>query len=148
MSVCEKRTKEIYFCSINIEPRDPFPAAHCLVRGDNELKPDQLIISFGKQFRNIYINEIGMQKIEVSMECFNLLEFEFGLFARCLQMKLFQVQKLHVHPQYQNVLSGNDIAVIELSKDVQLSDFVRPICLPNRDEDVDFLNTKSIGFVS
>jgi len=40
------------------------------------------------------------------------------------------------HPQYNNPQLNNDIALIELSQSVKLSQRVNPVCLPSHDSDV------------
>jgi hypothetical protein len=41
------------------------------------------------------------------------------------------IGKLFIHPNYTNIIDGNDIALLELKKEVQYTEFLLPVCLPN-----------------
>ncbi|XP_072946210.1 transmembrane protease serine 9-like [Epargyreus clarus] len=46
------------------------------------------------------------------------------------------------HPEYRPLINahGNDIALIKLSYSVEFTEFIRPICLPLKDYNIDFTN--------
>ncbi|KAF0312243.1 Atrial natriuretic peptide-converting enzyme [Amphibalanus amphitrite] len=49
---------------------------------------------------------------------------------------LHQVSHIIVHPDYEDVGYVNDIALLRLADSVSMSDFVRPVCLPPRRNEV------------
>lgn len=46
---------------------------------------------------------------------------------------VFDVSKIHVHPDYDEDANSNDAAVAVLSRSVSFSDNIIPICLPQKD---------------
>lgn len=50
--------------------------------------------------------------------------------ARCGPMAL--VQQAIIHPNFTNVNTGNDVALLALSEPLRFDQFVRPICLPEK----------------
>lgn len=57
-----------------------------------------------------------------------------------------QIRSIHIPAQYQHERFFNDIAVLVLKEDIKYSNFVRPVCLWNFDDDYKTLINK-IGFV-
>ncbi|MCL4147189.1 UNVERIFIED_CONTAM: hypothetical protein GTU68_010597, partial [Idotea baltica] len=47
--------------------------------------------------------------------------------------KEYKVKNWHMHPEFNRRTFQNDIGVIELEKPIELSTFLRPICLPTQD---------------
>lgn len=43
-----------------------------------------------------------------------------------------RVEHIFIHPDYKNNLYENDIALVELSRSVELGDYVRKVCLPRK----------------
>ncbi|KFB43051.1 hypothetical protein ZHAS_00010727 [Anopheles sinensis] len=48
-------------------------------------------------------------------------------------MQELNVAKLFIHPDYDHTTFGNDIAVLKLTSDINITDFVRPVSLWNTD---------------
>ncbi|KAK0072075.1 hypothetical protein PV326_000485 [Microctonus aethiopoides] len=46
----------------------------------------------------------------------------------------FAIEKFKIHPNYNSLHKIHDIAVLRLWDDVQINDFIKPICLPIFDE--------------
>ena len=57
--------------------------------------------------------------------------------------QLSHVKKVHHTGTYNHATFENDLAILELTKDLKLNDNIRPICLPTRQ----FL-AGELGFVS
>nr|XP_023697560.1 atrial natriuretic peptide-converting enzyme-like [Paramormyrops kingsleyae] len=49
-------------------------------------------------------------------------------------MQTRKVKKVIVHPRYNRAVVDYDISVVELDQDVEESSYVRPVCLPHRDQ--------------
>ncbi|KAL7042172.1 hypothetical protein ACKWTF_001045 [Chironomus riparius] len=48
---------------------------------------------------------------------------------------IYNVINKIIHPQYDRISFNNDIALLELDKDVKFSEYIYPICLPTRQHD-------------
>ncbi|XP_044766031.1 serine protease nudel-like isoform X2 [Coccinella septempunctata] len=51
--------------------------------------------------------------------------------------QIHPVQKIFIHPEYENNGFVNDIALLKLKKSVTFSDYVRPVCLPKEGESLE-----------
>lgn len=58
----------------------------------------------------------------------------------------YEVKNLISHPHYDPKKRTNDIALIELKEDVNISTKVRPACLPNGIKVLMHQNVTAIGF--
>ena len=47
--------------------------------------------------------------------------------------KVIKVKKVHNHPSYSSNNNSNDFSILELEKDLEFSESVRPACLPRND---------------
>ncbi|CAH0558766.1 unnamed protein product [Brassicogethes aeneus] len=59
------------------------------------------------------------------------------IYGECSEPPLyFSIKNKIVHSKFSNITYTNDIALIELDKKVKYSDYVKPICLPNKNIDL------------
>ncbi|XP_017767893.1 PREDICTED: serine protease easter-like [Nicrophorus vespilloides] len=73
---------------------------------------------------------LGEWNIETEEDCINKKSFK-----ECTDPPVnVGIEKVIVHPNYNDSVKSNDIALIRLNSDVHFSDFVRPICLPSDDD--------------
>ena len=50
----------------------------------------------------------------------------------------YEIKRFIKHPQYRIIPNRNDIALIELRKNVKFTDFIRPACLIQDDNDREY----------
>jgi secreted trypsin-like serine protease len=63
--------------------------------------------------------------------------------------QIIKVEKIYVHEQYDEATTTNDVAILYLSKSVQVTDKVNFICLPGAEAKIDekvYLGKKTIYF--
>lgn len=80
-------------------------AAHCVTTGDTIkrlINPNQIVLYLGKHKLNQFVEDGSQTR---------------------------QVSKIVVHPSYSGDSHYGDVAVLTLSKNIEYSNFVRPICL-------------------
>lgn len=98
------RTASEYRCGGTLITKNVvLTAAHCLYDSSTEsfVRPDRLTVHLGKN----------------------------KIFTTDLYTALMQVFKIVPHPDYKESSSINDIALIVLSNDVSMSDYIQPVCL-------------------
>ncbi|KAJ3654561.1 hypothetical protein Zmor_013740 [Zophobas morio] len=103
-----------------ISSRYVLTAAHC-VRGQILTKIGALV--------NV---RLGEYNTETDRDCSNQLGFEI-----CNDKPVnSQIDNIIVHPDYNDDSADrhNDLALIKLKREIQFSDFIKPICLPSRAE--------------
>ncbi|KAK4887712.1 hypothetical protein RN001_003983 [Aquatica leii] len=96
-----------------INNRYVLTTAHCLKPQNNDLVAVQL----------------GDYNVKTETDCVKNYHHD----TECSDpVQLFNVEEKIVHPSVNFKKSDNDIGLIRLSRTVQFSDYVRPICLPDK----------------
>lgn len=49
--------------------------------------------------------------------------------------ELFEIEKIIKYPDYQNSAVDDDIVLFKLDRDIEFTEFIRPICLPQTDDE-------------
>lgn len=49
-------------------------------------------------------------------------------------IQIRKVKRIILHPRYKNIFNDYDISVVELHEDVIETSYVRPVCLPAKDQ--------------
>ena len=62
---------------------------------------------------------------------------------KVVKPQTMKIDQIIVHPEYASSESGNDIALIHLKEQIECTDLIRPICLPDpllldADNEIDF----------
>lgn len=97
-----------------ISPDFVLTAAHCVYKYDSE----NVIAILGRHNYSQFYNEPNEQKRSVS--------------------------KIHIHPDFNVSMLNNDVALLQLEAEVELTDFVSSVCLPNSEEE-DFAHVWAIA---
>lgn len=59
--------------------------------------------------------------------------YKVGVGSHLLKdLKLYSVQRIHLHPKYNRKQFYNDIAILELNQTLDFDENTQPICIPNR----------------
>ena len=104
----------------------------------NPHKNRSLVSTTSPQFPTLHIHRsrvnvrLGEYNTETDRDCSNQLGFEI-----CNDKPVnSQIDNIIVHPDYNDDSADrhNDLALIKLKREIQFSDFIKPICLPSRAE--------------
>ncbi|KFB48154.1 hypothetical protein ZHAS_00016219 [Anopheles sinensis] len=82
-------------------------AAHCAVIGASVRRKNDILVFGGRKYRDATTNDL--QELNVA--------------------------KIIIHPEYNRSSLANDIAILQLSSDINTTNFVRPVSLWNEDSD-------------
>lgn len=102
----ERRTTLSYKCGGTIiNPTTIITAGHCVFDSSGrQIVPDRTVIQLGRH--HLYSAEANAQE--------------------------FQVYRIVLHPEYQQSLLENDIAILKLANPIAFTDYIQPICLWER----------------
>ncbi|XP_032226040.1 mannan-binding lectin serine protease 1 isoform X1 [Nematostella vectensis] len=76
-------------------------------------------------------------------------QVQLGLYRTTLpnepQVQLRNISEIRTHPQFDHVLFDADLALIKLDGEAIISEYVRPICLPETDDQASLISPSKFG---
>ena len=57
-----------------------------------------------------------------------------------------ELEKIYVHPEYNNVTNNNDLALLKMKKRIRFTREVSPVCLPDSDDPLNYYDCMVTGW--